>query len=124
MSSLNRFDVGKDEYVFIGEDTVVTIDVVEDDGTTPQNMGGWGLRWELKALPSTAVADADIIKTTDDGISIGDGSNIDDRATISLADTDTEGLSAGVYYHQLRRTDAGTEVILSMGDFYLRASGL
>ena len=119
-----RFDIGKDEFFFIGEDTVITIDVVADDGVTPQNMAGWSLAWELKPLPSTAVASANISKTVGSGITIGDGSATDDRATITIDDDDTEGLDAGVYYHQLRRTDAGAEVILTVGDALLRASGL
>ena len=119
-----RFDIGKDQHFYIGEDTVITFDVVEDDEITPQNMAGWGLTWEMKALPSTPSASAVITKTVGSGIAIGNGSATDDRATVTIDDDDTEGLTPGVYYHQLRRTDAGTEVILTVGDALLRASGV
>ena len=117
-----RFDIDASDGWFIGEDKTIEIDVVQSDGSTAQTMTGWALTWELKRsqFHSTVL----ISKTTASGISIGNGDGTDDRASITVADTDTEDLEPGTYYHQLRRSDAGSEVILSRGDAVILESGL
>ncbi len=102
---------------FIGEDKTINIDVNQSDGTTAQAMTGWTLAWELKATANGAV---EITKTP----SIGDGDGTDDRAAIAILGADTEALRPGTYYHQLRRSDTGSEVVLAFGDAVLRESGL
>ncbi len=84
-------------------------------------MTGWALTWELQDSPADS---PHFSKTVGSGISIGNGSGTDDRATITVADTDTESLEPGLYYHQLRRTDAGSERVLSFGTVVLLESGL
>lgn len=116
-----RFDISADADFFIGTDQPIEIDVTQSDESTPQTMTGWALTWELKDSPSSS---AHISKTVGVGISIGNGSGTDDRVTITVTDTDTEPLEAGLYYHQLRRTDAGSERILSFGTVALMESGL
>jgi len=116
-----RFNITKEDEFFIGEDRSIAINVKQSDESTAQTMTGWALAWELKPSPGEA---AGISKTTVSGIAIGNGSGTDDRATITIADDDTEALEPGVYYHQLRRTDAGSEQLLSFGDVTLRESGL
>ncbi len=116
-----RFNITADEDFFIGADQPIEIDVKQSDGSTPQAMTGWALTWELKDSPADT---AHFSKTVGGGISIGNGSGTDDRATITVADTDTEPLEPGLYYHQLRRTDAGSERILSFGTVVLLESGL
>lgn len=106
---------------FIGEDKTINIDVNQSDGTTPQAMTGWALTWELKDSPNGAIK---VSKTVGSGITIGNGDGTNDRAAIAIADTDTEPLNPGTYYHQLRRSDAGNEVIQAFGDAVLRESGL
>ena len=115
-----RFDIGAADNWFIGEDKTVTIDVTDSAGAV-QSMTAWALTWELKRSSSSAAL---ISKTVGSGIAIGNGAGTDDRATVTIADTDTEALEPGTYYHHLRRTDAGSEVILSFGDAALRESGL
>lgn len=118
-----RFDITAEEDWLAGEDKTITIDVVQGDGLTPQQMAGWGLTWELKAYPDSTTA---LVSKTvaASGIVIGDGSLIDDRATITIDAADTSELTPGVYYHHLRRTDSGFSVVLSRGDAFLRASGI
>lgn len=116
-----RFNITKSDEFFIGEDRTIAIDVKQSDESSAQTMTGWALTWELKPSPGEAVS---ISKTTSAGISIGNGAGTDDRATITIADDDTEALEPGIYYHQLRRTDAGSEQLLSFGDVTLRESGL
>lgn len=97
----------------IGDDKTVRIDVTDENGAA-KNMTGWALTWEIKSSRTSSTAL--VTKTTSDGISIGNGAGTGDRATITIADTDLEDtLSEGTYWHQLRRTDAGNEELLSYG---------
>lgn len=116
-----RFDIDASSEFFIGTDQTIRIDVKQSDESTAQTMTGWALSWELK---DSANGTARITKTTSSGISIGTGVGTDDRATITIADGDTEAVDPGIYYHVLRRTDAGSERMLSFGHVYLRESGL
>ena len=116
-----RFNILASDEFFIGTDQTIQIDVKQSDESTAQTMTGWALAWDLKPSPNEAVS---ISKTTVSGITIGDGAGTDDRATITIDDEDTEAISPGVYYHQLRRTDAGSERILSFGDVTILESGL
>ena len=113
--------IAKSEHWFKGEDRTINIDVDQADGTTPQDMSGWALTWELK---DSATGLARITKTTAAGITITNGDGTNDRAQVTIADVDTEPLVPGTYYHQLRRTDAGSEVVLSFGDAVLLDSGI
>lgn len=108
---------------FKGEDRTINIDVDQADGTTPQNMTGWALTWELMSANS---GPAVLTKTTAlGGIAITNGDGTNDRAAVTILDTDTEPttLPAGVYYYRLRRTDAGNETVLAYGTAVLMASG-
>ena len=42
------------------------------------------------------------------------------RVIVAIADTDTAALAAGIYKHALKRTDEGSETILSFGDLVLQ----
>lgn len=44
-------------------------------------------------------------------------------STVTIADTDTDDLAGGQYYHRLRRTDAGSEQVLSFGNVILKTHG-
>ena len=114
-------DITLEERLFIGEDRTINIDVNEADGHTPQTMTGFALTWELKDSITGTVR---VTKTVGSGITIGNGDGTDDRAAIALADTDTEGLTAGTLFHHLRRTDAGSELVLAFGNVILTNSGI
>ena len=111
-----RVDIGPDQHVFIGTDKTLQFDVNQVDGTTAQVMTGWALTWELRTEEGGKVL---VTKAVGTGITISNGDGTDDRASIVLADTDTEGLQPQVYYHALRRTDAGSEDVIVFGDFHL-----
>ena len=117
-----RQNITLDHGFFIGTDRTIKIKVTEDDETTAQVMTGFALTWELKESPTGTVL---ITKSTGgDGITIVNGDGTNDEADIVLADEDTEGLTPGLKYHHLRRTDAGSELVLTFGDAHLRASGI
>ena len=113
--------ITRSEHWFTGEDRLINIDVVQADGVTPQDMTGWSLTWELKDGPTGMVR---VAKSVGSGLVIGDGAGTGDRASITIADTDTEGLPAGTYYHHLRRTDPGNEIVLSFGAAVLLDGGV
>lgn len=113
-----EFKITKSDNWFVDEDKEIRIDVLQSDESTPQNMTGWSLTYEIL---TTKFGKVEISKTVSGGgVSIGDGDGTNDRATITINDTDTENLYEGTHYHRLRRTDAGFEQTLSEGEIYLR----
>lgn len=100
---------------FKDEDKQLVWLIVNSAGS-PQPMTGWTV--EFKLYSAKATANALLTKTA--AISNGDGT--DDRAVVDSADTDTEGLPAGTYLYDLRRTDAGSEQTLAYGTAILRTS--
>ena len=104
---------------FKGEDKQHVFDIT-DAGGSPQTMTGWTLDWVLRRGHGAAdvvlsVADSDV------SVAIGNGDGTDDRATVSINDTGTDGLAAGEYVYALKRTDAGFEQILVYGPALLQA---
>ena len=93
-------------------DQVREIDVVTvDGGSTPQTMTGWALTFVVRLGDVLMLS-----KTTVSGITIGNGSGTDDRATIDIEDTDTESWTPGQRYRwALWRSDTGNETPLAHG---------
>lgn len=87
-------------------DQVVQIDVTTTDGgATPQTMTGWTLEFVVRRASDEALV---VSKTTASGISIGNGSGTNDRATVTIADTDIATLPGRNYHGGLWRTDSGS----------------
>jgi hypothetical protein len=83
-------------------------------------MTGWSLSWMLKRSPYHADSEALLTKTTPTGIVItgtfhATPAQNQQRATVTIADTDTENLPAGAWPYELKRTDPGAETILAYG---------
>ena len=99
--------------IFADADHTVRVDVTtEDGGTTPQTMTGWALAFVIRDHAGNSV----VSKTTSSGITIGNGDGTDDRATISIADTDTTYWEAGQKYRwALWRTNDGSDIPLAYG---------
>jgi hypothetical protein len=123
--------ITESQHLFVGEDRSLVFDVTSD-GTTPQTMTGWSLTWELLTRRGGTIL---ITKSTGgSGITIGNGSGTNDRATVVVSDTDTEGIAttlgvdidqvAGTYFHVLRRTDSGSESVLAFGDVVLQQASI
>ena len=113
--------IAEDQHWVAGEKRTININVKQADGTTAQTMTGWALKWVLKDHRTGAVR---FTKTTVSGITIGDGSGTNDQARVAIAAADTLALPAAVYFHELTRTDVGSEAVLSFGDAHLHAMGL
>lgn len=100
--------------LYRGSDHSVRVDVVtEDGGTTPQTMTGWALACVVRRSDGILVCNK---ATGGSGITIGNGSGTDDRATITIARADTLNHVAGKDYSwALWRTDDGSDIPLAYG---------
>lgn len=104
--------------IYASADQTIRIDVVtETGGTTPQAMTGWALKFVVRRSGDQALVCS---KTTGSGISIGNGSGTDDRATITLADDDVTHPPGRNYVGALWRTDDGNDTPLWDGPVTIR----
>lgn len=110
-------NITKDEHFFLGEDKALVFTIYQADGETPQDITGWALIFVFRKAPSTADP-ALISKTTSAGIALT--TPLSGVCTVTIEDTDTEDLAEGKYYYSLKRTDAGSETILTFGSVQLR----
>lgn len=122
-------DITADDGFFTGEDAVIRFTVYTSAAkTTCINIAGWALSWMVKKRVSDADSAAKVTKTTAAGIAITGVFNASpalntQRAEITIADSDTmTQLVSGVYRHELKRTDAGSEQVLAYGTLYARRS--
>lgn len=87
-----------------------------EGGATPQAMTGWSLQFVIRRRSDSALV---VSKTTASGIAIGNGNGTDDRATVTIGETDITGWTPGREYEgALWRTD--TDVPLWAGTVWLR----
>jgi len=96
---------------FRGEDIILTVTV------TDENIAGWSLSFSVaKGYGQTAA----FTKTTAalGGIVRTDEANGEFEVTIT--DTDTDSLATGNYVWDVKRTDAGQEVVLAYGQLSLK----
>ena len=110
---------------FIGTDFQRTIAVLNEAEDAAIDISGWSLSWMLKRKLSNADSAALVTKsTTAGGVGVtgvynaAPGTNTQ-RATVTVADTDTDTLTAGTCYWELKRMDAGLECVLAYGEFEL-----
>lgn len=113
-------NIGHNDEFFTGEDKTVRFTVAQADDVTPQDITGWTLSWMVKRKPTDVDASAVITKTTASGIQLTTPEQ--GICTVSVTDDDTTTLKAGLYYHELKRTNPGVETVLSQGTVTLRQS--
>lgn len=113
-----RDDITKDDGLYTGEDKTLTITVYQSDESTAQNITGWSLSYRWKRSLSDADSDAVLTKTTSSGITLTTPAS--GLCAVAIADTDTDSLQPQTYYHELKRTDAGSETVLMTGTVVLR----
>lgn len=112
-------NIGTNDDFFTGEDKSLVFTVTQADGSTPQNITGWTLSWMLKRNLGDADAAALITKTTAGG-AIALTTPLSGICTVTIEDVDTDALTPGTYRHELKRTNAGTETVLSYGTCVLK----
>lgn len=110
-------NVTDDDNVFTGEDKVLSGIVYQSDGTTAQNITGWAMSWMLKKRATDSDANAKIVKTTGNGIDVVSAAA--GTYTVTLTDTNLT-IPAGHYYHEVKRTDDGSETVLTHGTFLVK----
>jgi hypothetical protein len=104
---------------FTGEDKVLSFTIYAADGTTVQSISGWTLGWIVKRRASDG--SPLIQKTTSDDIAITNA--LGGICTVTVSSSDISVLTGGIHYHhELKRTNAGHETVLSYGDFILQPS--
>lgn len=88
-----------------------------EGGATPQAMTGWSVAFVVRRRSDNALV---VSKATGgSGITIGDGVGTNDRATVTIGETDITGWTPGREYKgALWRTD--TDVPLWAGPVWLR----
>lgn len=88
-----------------------TVETEEENGT-PQDVTGWALRWQIMA--HKRAQDTLLEKSTGgSGVVITDGPS--GVCEVTVDPTDTTVLEPKMYWHELWRTDAGFETVLSYG---------
>lgn len=107
--------------IWLGTDLTRAYHNKNEAEDTSIEITGWTLGWMVKRYKSDADADAILTKTTTGGAIVIAGAfnatpaNNAQRATLTLEDSDTASLYPGLYYWELKRTDAGFETVLGYG---------
>lgn len=117
-----RSDITADHEWHTNTDHVLEFTIYQADGTTAQNITGWALSWLLKRNHDASDADALLTKTTASALQVDITSGATGRVDVIVLDTDTLSLAGGTYVHELKRTDAGEESVLSYGRARLKQS--
>lgn len=106
-------NITADDHWIAGEDKSFRFFCVDSAGAA-QDMTGWALEWVVRRSANSPTAT--FTKTTGaTTIAISNGIGTSDLATVTVTDDDTVSLVTGQYVHALRRTDAGSEVVLAFG---------
>ena len=112
---------------FTGTDKKLVFAVYKADKVTPEDVTIWDMSWMVKRFFTTLDADALVKKTTALGsLTITGVYNVDpvtntQRVRCTVTDEDIAVLKAVPvkYYHELKRTEAGSEEILVYGTLEL-----
>jgi hypothetical protein len=120
-----RQDFGVDDQrpYFLGENKVLRFEIFGADDVTPIDVATFAMKW---AAARKRTGEVLIEKTTaDDEIEVTGVFDVDpvvntQRVEVTVDDSDTDDLAAGVYDHALKRMDTDDEGILSWGDLRFR----
>jgi hypothetical protein len=107
---------------YVGEDKVFPFTIYQKTAagvltTTPQDITGWTLRWDLRRS-DTAADPVVLTKATPTGVTIDPGTG--GTGFVTVLDTDSDTLAPNAYRHALKRDDANFETILSYGNAILK----
>lgn len=102
---------------FTGEDRALRF-TVKDDAGVAVDITGWALSWRFKRRVDDPDGAALITKTTGSGIALTTPAS--GICTVTIDDTDTDRLGRVDGVHELKRTDAGSEVVLAYGPALLQ----
>lgn len=115
--------INQDFTMWQGEDVVVTVPITNAAGTPVSLTGATAVVWKAFAITSASASSAAVSKSLGSGVALANSADTDDAVVITLADTDTEALATGRYYHECRVTDsAGREQVVFVGNLVLKQS--
>ncbi|KKN25968.1 hypothetical protein LCGC14_0879370 [marine sediment metagenome] len=103
---------------FIGEDKTLRFTVVDSAGAV-QVISGWALEWVLRNNPGSS---AELLTKTTAGSGIAITNGAGGICEVTIEDGDTLGIGPGDFFHTLRRTGDGNEVVLSFGQAILQVA--
>lgn len=110
----------------VGAAKTLRINVTDSAGAA-QTMTGWSLQFVLRQGDLDAGGQNGAAKVTKatggSGITIGNGSGTDDRASVALTYADTSNLPPGIYNGALWRTDSTNDDPLWVGNIVLTPAG-
>lgn len=106
--------------VYLGTDHALVFTIKNAAETACLDITSYTLTWMLKRYVDDADGSAILTKTLASGIAISGTFNSDPDvntqvATVTILDTETDSVSPGLYYQELKRTDAGLEAVLAVG---------
>lgn len=109
-----RADISQRDDWYLGEDKALQFVIWTDKGKTArQDITGWTFTYDFYANGEEAFS-----ATSGDGITITDAA--EGELTVAVAAEDTAALTdLSNLHHVLRRSDAGNEAVLSIGDVIL-----
>lgn len=117
---MKRVNIRTDDALAIGTDHQFIFHIKNDDESASVDITGWTLSFRIKRKLTDADAAALVTKTASVGGSFNSTPTLNaQRATVTVEDTDTDTVTPGVCYYELKRTDAGFETILVHGTINL-----
>ncbi len=109
--------IGGSGSLFVGEDKVLRLELIDATTLLPVDMTGWALLFDVRkkdSSPSPAlVSKTPVLGGTYSAVR---ASNTQ-RAIVTLTDTDMNLFKEGTYRHSWKRMDDGSETVLAWGDF-------
>lgn len=120
-------NIGDTQDWFLGEDKTLKFEIYAEDDATIADITAYAFQWALRRKEDGQ--EIVLNKTSGAGIAITGAYDADpavntQRAEVTIADTDTDALEPGTYYHALKRTNADHETILSYGEAFLKRAAL
>lgn len=112
----SNVNIGGDGSLFIGEDKVLRLEVI-DLANAPVDMVGWTLLFDVRkkdsSLPPALLSKTPVVTGT---FNASRALNTQ-RAVVTLTDTDMNVFKAATYRYSLKRMDEGNETVLAWGNF-------
>jgi hypothetical protein len=118
---VRKVDITEEDRFFTNADKLLQFHIFQADGVTAQNITGWALSWVLKRRHKDADASALVTKTTGGG-TISLTAPLTGDCELTVTDENTALMQSGLYWHELKRTDAGAETPLLEGTVVLLQS--
>jgi hypothetical protein len=118
-----EFNITAEDRFFLGEDKNIEFTIFGPDNVTPVDVTGWTLEWNMRKTDKAG--DPPLLrKYQNNGLALVGVFNANaqqntQRVRITFGSDDTSLLKPMVYRHSLKRTDVGSESILSYGSIEL-----